>query len=138
MKEMHRRGLRQGDPLSPLLFILAIHPIHHLLKAAKEDLVITPVLGREIKFRVSLYADDAIIFANPIKEEIDYLMDMLESFGDATGLKINNAKSMATLICCNAIDLNTVLQSFGGPTTQFPIRYLGLPHTIGRLRLVHL
>lgn len=135
---MHRRGLRQGDPLSPLLFILAIDPIHRLLKAAEEELHITLMPGREIKFRVSLYANDAIIFANPSREEIDYLMDMLESFGDATGLKINNAKSTATPTCCHDIDLSTVLQSFGGPIAQFPIRYLGLPLTTGRLRLVHL
>uniref|UniRef100_A0A453M2E1 Reverse transcriptase domain-containing protein n=1 Tax=Aegilops tauschii subsp. strangulata TaxID=200361 RepID=A0A453M2E1_AEGTS len=101
----HRRGLRQGDPLSPLLFIIAIDPIHSLLQAAEEALEIMPVPGREIKLRVSLYADDAIIFANPDKEEIDHLMLILHSFVNASGLRINLAKSMATPIHCNNIDL---------------------------------
>ncbi|XP_073354974.1 uncharacterized protein [Aegilops tauschii subsp. strangulata] len=113
---LHRCGLRQGDPLSPLLFILAIDPIHRLLKAAEDALDITPVPGGEIKFRVSLYADDAIIFANPVKEEINQLMAMLESLGDATGLRINNAKSTTTPICCSDIDLTTYCHALGQAT----------------------
>ena len=64
-----------------------------------------PVPGREVKLRVSLYADNAIIFANLDKEEIDTSMHILQSFGDASGLRINLAKSTATPIHCNNIDL---------------------------------
>uniref|UniRef100_A0A453I1H1 Reverse transcriptase domain-containing protein n=1 Tax=Aegilops tauschii subsp. strangulata TaxID=200361 RepID=A0A453I1H1_AEGTS len=65
-------------------------------------------------------------------------MHILQSFDDASGLRINLAKSTATPIHCNDIDLELVLQAFGGPIAHFPIRYLGLPITMGRLRLVHL
>ena len=70
----HRRGLRQGDPLSPFLFILAIDPLHHLLQAVVEQHTIAPLPGRDLKLRISLYADDAFIFTNPVKQEIDALM----------------------------------------------------------------
>lgn len=134
----HRQGLRQGDPLSPLLFILATDPLHRLLQAATQHGMIQPLPGRDIKMRVSLYADDAIIFANPVQSEIEALMQILHDFGEATGLKINMQKSTATPIRCVDINLDQILQSFGGPIANFPLKYLGLPITLSRTKLVHL
>mgnify|MGYP000969076143 CR=1 FL=1 len=61
--------------------------------------------GRDMSLRVSLYADDAIIFANPVKEEIDTLMSIIHNFGHASGLKVNLLKSSVTAIRCDHIDL---------------------------------
>jgi hypothetical protein len=58
----HGRGLRQGDPLSPMLFILAIDPLHRLLQNATERGLLTKLNSRAARFRASLYADDAVIF----------------------------------------------------------------------------
>uniref|UniRef100_A0A453S2P3 Reverse transcriptase domain-containing protein n=1 Tax=Aegilops tauschii subsp. strangulata TaxID=200361 RepID=A0A453S2P3_AEGTS len=66
----HMQGLRQGDPLSPLLFIIAIDPLHHLLAAASDLGVLAPLPGRGPSLRVSLYTDDAVIFANPSAQEV--------------------------------------------------------------------
>uniref|UniRef100_A0A453T3H5 Reverse transcriptase domain-containing protein n=1 Tax=Aegilops tauschii subsp. strangulata TaxID=200361 RepID=A0A453T3H5_AEGTS len=101
----HRKGLRQGDPLSPLLFILAIDPLHRVLKAAVEQDLIAPLPGREIKLKVSLYADDAVIFANLDRHEVDTIMEILNEFRNATGLHVNPAKSTTTPIRCENIDL---------------------------------
>lgn len=88
--------------------------------------------------RVSLYADDAVIFANPIKEEVETLLVILKQFGEATGLSLNQQKSTVAPIRCEGIDLPDVLQGFGGQLVGFPMTYLGLPITTGRLRMVHL
>ena len=88
--------------------------------------------------RTSLYADDVIIFINPARAEIDNLLKLLQLFCDATGLRVNLSKSSVIPIRCDDIDIQDVLQNFDGATSAFPIRYLGLPVTIGRIRLVHL
>jgi hypothetical protein len=60
----HGRGLRQGDP-SPLLFILAINPLHQLLQTTTDKGLLSKLNGRVVRFTVSMYADDAVIFLKP-------------------------------------------------------------------------
>ena len=59
----HERGLRQGDPLSPLLFILAIDPLQRIIEVAVNRGILNSVLPRATNLRCSLYVDDAAIFA---------------------------------------------------------------------------
>ena len=87
----HGCGLRQGDPLSPLLFVLAIDPLHHILAKATEQGKLRPLRGNPT--RASLYADDAAIFVAPIKEDIQFLASTLGSFGEVTGLVTSYNKS---------------------------------------------
>lgn len=83
----HRRGLRQGDPLSLMLFILAMEPLHHMLDHAAMQGLLSPLAGRGAKLRVSLYADDAAIFVNPQKDDLQTVADVLQLFGEVSGLK---------------------------------------------------
>jgi hypothetical protein len=57
---------------------------------------------------------------------------------DNSGLKINVAKSSVVPIHCSQINLDEVLANFSGLRASFPISYLGLPITLGRLRICHL
>lgn len=134
----HQRGLRQGDPLSPYLFILAIDTLQRLFEIATEQGDLSQLRGRNAKLRLSLYADDAALFVNPCKEDVDLTMEIMNKFGDATGLKINMSKSLVLPIRCANLNLDNILTDFGGQRASFPISYLGLPLTLGRLRLVHL
>lgn len=61
----HCRGLRLGNPLSTLLFILAFDPLQRILGKATELGVLTKLRGRMARLRTSMYVDDAIIFVNP-------------------------------------------------------------------------
>lgn len=88
--------------------------------------------------RTSLYADDAVIFINPMRQEINKLLNILQLFGEATGLRVNMTKSSAIPIACDGIDLQTVLHNFGGAVAALPIKYLGLLLITGKIRLVHL
>jgi hypothetical protein len=56
---LHCRDVRRGDPLSPMLFLLAMEPLHLLFKKA-QDLKLLEKVSRGCEaFRVSLYADDS-------------------------------------------------------------------------------
>ena len=61
----HGRGLRQGDPLSPLLFVIAIDPLQKLLALATERGILIEIRGRTPGNRISMYADDAALFLVP-------------------------------------------------------------------------
>jgi hypothetical protein len=65
-------------------------------------------------------------------------MDIMQCFGDATSLWISANKSSVAPIRCSEINLDEVLQNFDGDRVFFPITYLGLPVTLGQLKLVHL
>jgi hypothetical protein len=134
----HRRGLRQGDPLSPLLFILAIDPLHRILDRSTQMGYLSPLPLREARLRASLYADDAVVFINPERRDVQHLRLLLQGFGEATGLRINAAKCSVAAIRCEGIDLANTLQPFDVERVEFPIRYLGMPLALGRLRYVDL
>lgn len=58
----HLRGVRQGDSLSPMLFIIAMDVPHRLFLKAAADGVLTRMQPSAIKFQCSLYADNVILF----------------------------------------------------------------------------
>ena len=86
-------GLRQGDPLSPMLFILAMEPLQLLIQKATADGDLQNFNLRTARLRISLYADDAALFLRPVKEELSKVQEILSTFGEVSGLKVNTTKS---------------------------------------------
>ncbi|XP_071681454.1 uncharacterized protein [Lolium perenne] len=81
---------------------------------------------------ISLYADDVIIFCHPSANDSMAIKKILSLFGHAFGLRINYAKSSATLIRCDQETAAPATQLLGCPIVQFPFSYLGIPLTIRR------
>jgi hypothetical protein len=85
----HRRGLRQGDPLSPMLFILVMDVLGHMIAKAANEGLLLPLSTRALQHRISIYADDVALFLRPEARDISIIMDILNLFGEASGLKTN-------------------------------------------------
>lgn len=134
----HGRGFRQGDPISPLLFVIAIDPLQRILDVATRKGLLHKIRGRGSMMRTSLYADDAAIFLAPIKKDVDNLANILRGFGEVTGLCTNFHKSSMVPIRCNNLDLDHITQNLPATRASFPLRYLGLPLSVWKLRLVDL
>ena len=83
-----------------------------------------------------MYADDAAIFVKPDRNDLSNLALLLTSFGEVTGLRTNLLKTSVTPISCNETNLEAILSSFPIVRSSFPIKYLGLPLTVRRLRKI--
>jgi hypothetical protein len=97
-----------------------------------------PLRDRTTRLWPSLYADDAAIFINLVQSDVNMVMAILSHFGQATALKINVSKSSVVAIHCSQINLDEVLSNFSGQRVPFPISCLGLPITLGRLKITYL
>ena len=122
----HGGGLRQGDPLSPLLFILAKDPLHRHLQVATERGLLSKLNGRVARFRASMYADDAVIFLKPTPTDAANIKELLLNFGVVTGLHTNLQKTSVTPIGCSNINIEPILAILPVAHASFPLKYLGL------------
>src|SRR5437667_903449 len=85
-----KRGVCQGDPLSCLLFDLAIEPLAEMLR--RSDLEGYRVSGTTKKLITSLFADDTTVYLTA-KDKFSDLQDILETWCTASGAKFNIAKT---------------------------------------------
>ena len=134
----HRRGLRQGDPLSPLIFVLAMDVLAALFVRADQDGLFGPLEHVGVKFRLSLFADDVALLIKPVDSEVRLALGLFELFGDASGMCVNFAKSTATLIRCDAPAVEEVQPLLPCGIVSFPCTYLGLPLSPTRISKNHL
>jgi hypothetical protein len=133
----HGRGVHQGDPLSPMLFILTMDPLQRLLDLTTEHGILSLLPPSVARWRISMYTDDTTIFTNPSKDDLEALKEILQIFGTSSGLHINLQKSFIHPIRCDEVDLEQVLSSFSRVRSTFPCRYLGLQLHTRTLQKVH-
>jgi hypothetical protein len=132
-----RKGLRQGDQLSPMLFNIVVDMLAILIERAKADGQIEGVIPHLVYggLLILQYADDTILFMEHDLEKAQNLKLILAAFEQLSGLKINFHKSELFFFGEAQDSVADYAELFACGQGQFPIRYLGLPIHYRRLTI---
>ncbi|KAL9818900.1 putative RNA-directed DNA polymerase [Arabidopsis thaliana] len=114
------KGLRQGDPLSPYLFVLAMEVFSKLLNSRFDSGYIRyHPKASDLSISHLMFADDVMIFFDGGSSSLHGICETLEDFASWSGLKAERNS----------------LAAYGFPQGCLPIRYLGLPLMCRKLRI---
>ncbi|WVZ88874.1 hypothetical protein U9M48_035341 [Paspalum notatum var. saurae] len=116
-----------------MLFILVMDILGLLVTKASEEGHLQPLSSKSLHHRISLYADDVVLFLRPAANDIMVLLDILNLFGDASGLRTNVQKSSVLPIQCTEEDMSIIQNSLPCEIHDFPIKYLGIPLSLKKL-----
>ena len=131
------RGLRQGDPLSPYLFLMCAMGLQSLLHSAEMEGHIKGVAICRNGPRVShlFFADDSILFCHAKKEECQKILDILAIYERGFGQKINRDKTNIFFSSNTPPDMKDRIQAIlGVPAICQYEQYLGLQAFVGRAK----
>ena len=126
-------GVRQGDSLSPMLFIIVMEAFARLVHSAAESRLLRPTEAAPIRHHCSIYADDVILFMHPSTEEANAIKTILHIFGDASGLRMNLGKCSIMPIHIPEDNTQQIQAILGCQLVDFPITYLGLPLSVKKV-----
>ena len=88
----YQRGVRQGCPLSPYLFILSAEVLG---KAVRANTSIKGITVNDTEIKLSQYADDTTLILNGNQDSLSTALGTIENFGNVSGLKLNDKKTEA-------------------------------------------
>ena len=130
------RGLRQGDPLSPYLFVLCMEKLSLYINQRVEEGLWHPISLSRGGLPIShlLFADDVLLFCKARNTQVQVVLDTMADFCAASGLKINFQKSRAM---CSKVVFRRRRDNFTNiSAVRFTMnlgKYLGVPLIQGRV-----
>ena len=124
-------GICQGDPLSPLLFLLVMETLSRLLKRTENGGFLCGFQAgsnRQQGVHIShlTFADDTILFYDASREQLLYIRMVLIFFEAITGLKVNVGKNEIVPIG-DVGNLNALARTLCCKVGTLPMRNLGMP-----------
>jgi hypothetical protein len=125
------RGVRQGDPLSPFLFVLVMEGFSKMLGSFTSSGLISGFLvgSNEQNWVIVshlLFADDTLVFCETNASQIRLIGALLVCFKAVSGLKVNLSK-YALFPVGSLGDVDQLAGLLGCGTSFLPLKYLGLP-----------
>ena len=100
------RGFRQGDPLSPYIFLLCTEGLHGLINKVVNDNVVQGISLNRGGPKISLFfAYDNLLFCRATRSDCESILDILTTYEAASGQQINRAifKQVFPFPCYNGI-----------------------------------
>ncbi|GJY08595.1 putative RNA-directed DNA polymerase, partial [Tanacetum coccineum] len=129
------RGLRQGDPLSPFLFILVMEGLSVAIKDAISAGLFQGATIGSLQISHLLFADDVLILGKWSRSNIYGMVQLLQCFHQVSGLKLNLHKSNLYGVGVNSDDVTNLATLTGCKSQSLPFLYLGLPVGMNMSRL---
>nr|GEW37399.1 RNA-directed DNA polymerase, eukaryota [Tanacetum cinerariifolium] len=121
------RGLKQGDPLAPYLFILIMESIHLSFSRVIEAGVFTGIkIDSSITLSHLFYADDAVFIGEWTRDNLNSIMHILWCFSLLSGLSINLKKSQLLGVGILVTNVLDAASSIGCSVMHTTFNYLGI------------
>ncbi|KAL9679417.1 hypothetical protein QQ045_017277 [Rhodiola kirilowii] len=125
-----KRGLRQDDPLSPFLFIIAMEGLSRMLQKLNKTVgFYYHPKCHKIKLSHIMCADNLILFSSGRNSTVSAIKEVVYKFLECSGLSINVHKSNLFTGGMGAAKVAWVEDLLGTKSSPLPVRYLGLPLT---------
>ena len=118
-----RSRRRQRCPLSPLLFNIVLEVLAIAIREEKE---IKGIQIRKEEVKLSVLADDVILYTENPKDSVRKLLELISEFSKVAGYKINMQKSLAFLYTNNEKSKREIKESIPFTTATKRIKYLGI------------
>lgn len=131
-----QRGLRQGDPLSPYLFVLCMERLALLIQKRVVEGSWHPIRIAKEGMNIShlFFADDILLFCQASRDQLHIVSETLKDFCEASGMRVNLDKSR---MCCSKTVAHATQESFssimGFRRASNLGKYLGIPLIKGRV-----
>lgn len=133
-----KRGLRQGDPLSPYLFVIAMNCLSYMLNdAASQGRLKYHPNCKSLKLTHLSFADDLLIFIDGSIESVQKVLQVLHEFEQRSGLAVSFQKTSFFASGLSTQEIDTIRASTGMTCGTLPVRYLGVPLNSKKLNLTN-
>jgi hypothetical protein len=113
--------------------ILTMEVLSAIIHCADDWNLLEDLKVRAIPYRISLYADDLVLFVRPNAQDLQLMRSVFSMFEGASSLGCNLAKCQLTLIRCDEGQIQLTLSSFHCQQAEFPVKYLGIPLSVSKL-----
>ena len=134
------KGVRQGDPLSPIVLCIAEDVLSRSLSKLVEQGKLEQMSGTR-KYKVpshALYADDIMVFCKGKRSCMEALVYLFTKYAQESGQMVNPNKSTVFAGSISATRMSQLIKIFGFKHGTLPFTYLGVPIFKGKPKVRHL